>query len=354
MIGGDIMIRSRNLALCLTVLVLFLPTAGTASDNSLWDSALAAYKRGDNDAAVAAFSKIIEQQPKIIEQQPKNAGAYELLELAYHYRAFAHSHKGEYDRAIADYSEVIRLDPKYEAAYLDRGRAYCAKGRYDQAIADYSEGIRLNPENMRTYNDRAGAYFAKDDYNRAIADFSEVIRLTPKPNAWLGYLQRGSSYSAMRDYDRAIADYNEAISLAPKEPWPYSGRGYAYYAQGKHDRAVADYEIVARLYREKLATNPKDIVALSGVAWMLATCPEGKFRNGAKALEYATKYCESIPQKDAFCLDTMAAAYAESGNFDRAIETERQAISEYKGENPGFRKRLQVYQSRKPYRADIK
>ena len=57
----------------------------------------------------------------------------------------AYGNKGEYDRAISDFTEAIRLDPKLASAYYNRGIAYENKGEHDKAIADYTEAIRLEP-----------------------------------------------------------------------------------------------------------------------------------------------------------------------------------------------------------------
>jgi len=93
-----------------------------------------------------------------------------------------YSNKGDNDRAIADYTEVIKLDPKHTDAYNNRGNAYYNKNNYDQAIADYTEAIRLNPKFADAYNNRGNAYLNKNDYNRAIADYNEALRLNPNHN----------------------------------------------------------------------------------------------------------------------------------------------------------------------------
>jgi predicted Zn-dependent protease len=91
----------------------------------------------------------------------------------------AYHDKRDFDRAIGDFDEAIRLDPNDAKAYANRGIAYGCKGDYDRAIADFEEAIRLSPRNAAFFGVRATTYLAKGDYDRAIADFDEAIRLNP-------------------------------------------------------------------------------------------------------------------------------------------------------------------------------
>ena len=88
--------------------------------------------------------------------------------------------KGEFDKAIADFTEAIRLDPRRAEAYWGRAHAYAKKGEFDKAIADFTEAIRLDPRHAEAYCGRAYAYAKKGEFDKAIADYTEAIRLNPK------------------------------------------------------------------------------------------------------------------------------------------------------------------------------
>jgi len=160
-------------------------------------------------------------------------------------RGQAEFDKQDYDRAISDYSEAIRLDATYVAAFGNRGNAYYAKQDYDHAIADYNEVTRLDPNDERAFGNRGDAYYHKQDYDHAIVDYNEAIRLDPKDADVLG--MRGDAYYHKQDYDHAIADYNKAIRLDPTNAGNFGNRGNAYKAKQDYDHAIADYSEVIRL-----------------------------------------------------------------------------------------------------------
>jgi tetratricopeptide (TPR) repeat protein len=124
--------------------------------------------------------------------------------IAYHSRVRLYSEKGDWDKAIADYSEVIRLYPQAAEAYAFRGNVYHEKGDYNRAIADCTQAIRLDPQFAAAYNNRGLVYEKKKDYDRAIADYTEAIRLDPQFGK--AYGNRGNAYKAKGDTQRAEAD----------------------------------------------------------------------------------------------------------------------------------------------------
>jgi carboxyl-terminal processing protease len=136
------------------------------------------------------------------------------LVIAFLNRGNGYYAKQDYDRAIADYEQAIKLDSKSVFAFRNRGLSYFNKKDYDRAIADDSRALELNPKYADAFNDRGIAYNAKGDQDHAIADYDAAIRLNPK--FALAYENRGNAYKAKGDEVHAAADYNEANKLDPK------------------------------------------------------------------------------------------------------------------------------------------
>lgn len=153
------------------------------------------------------------------------------------HRASTYLNQRDFDKAIADCSEAIRLNPKLAEAYSIRGYAYSEKGEFDKAITDYNEAIRLNRHDARTYGNRGRAYYNKGELDKAIADYSEAIRLNPKDAK--AYWGRGLAYQS--DLDKAILDFTEALRLDPNFGESYFGRGLAYSKKGEEAKAEEDF-----------------------------------------------------------------------------------------------------------------
>ena len=185
-------------------------------------------------------------------------------------------------------------------------------------------------------------WFFESNYDKAIKDFDEAIRLDPKHSR--AYYSRGNAWDKKGEYDKAIQDYNEAIRLNPKYADAYYSRGIAWKANGEYDKAIKDFNEAIRL-------NPKDMIAYNNLAFLMASCPEAKCRNGAMALKHAKKACELSGWQYADCVDTLAAAYAETGNFTEAIKRQQQAIElAPKDKKDDYKAKLELYKQGKPFR----
>src|SRR5271165_1469487 len=120
--------------------------------------------------------------------------------------------KLDYNKAISEFTEAIRLDPTFAPAYLGRGNAHSNQGNLDEAIRDYCEAIRLDPNYAPAYNNRGVVYGRKGDFNKAISDFTEAIRLDP--NYAIAYENRGVVYFHTGKRAKANADFATARRLA--------------------------------------------------------------------------------------------------------------------------------------------
>ena len=221
----------------------------------------------------------------------------------------------DYDKAISLFTKAImsgeltREDLRF--AYEGRGQAWAEKGDNDRAIADYTKAIVIDPKDAGAYYSRGNAWYNKSDYDKAIADYTKTIEINPKVVEV--YILRGASWDAKGDYDKAIADFTKAIEI-----------------------------------------NPKAVEAYNGLAWLLATCRNDRYRDGKRAIALAEKAVKL--EETANRLDTLAAAYAEAGRFQEAVKTEERAITRIKQSEgwvetlPEYEKHLSSYKAGKPWR----
>ena len=160
---------------------------------------------GAADAMIAACSSIISE----------GRAGDAVIAQALRTRAVAWHNKGDFDRAIADYDQALRLAPNNAAAFNNRGLAWQARGNLDRAIADFGDAIRADPTDQAgAYRFRSHALRQRGDIDGAIADADRSIRLYPDYNA--AYVARGLAYEAKGDTARALADYRVALAMPPK------------------------------------------------------------------------------------------------------------------------------------------
>jgi len=188
---------------------------------------------------IPACTRIIEGRRRSVERA-----------AAYTFRGITYMHKREFEQAIADCSEAVKLSPDNSAGYVCRAGAYSEKGDYDRGIADLDEAIRLAPLAGGPLHMRGITYLRKEDFDRALADFTSALRLDP--NHAESYVLRGQAYYAKGELDRAIADFTSALRLDPSHAKSYVLRGQTYYAKGELDRAVADFSEAIRLAPKRI------------------------------------------------------------------------------------------------------
>jgi tetratricopeptide (TPR) repeat protein len=192
------------------------------------------------DAAIAACNRVINDR----NEAPRGRAE------AFFYRGSNYSMKNEYDRAIGDYTEAIRLDPKMANAYYFRGIAWSIKNNLDRAIADFNQSISLDPNNAGAWDlrclDRAKA---NRDLPQALVDCNESLRLSPNDAGAHG--SRGFVYLRLNRLDEAIADFEAALKPRPNTYWLYA-RGIAKLRKGDTGGVNADI-MAAKGYKADIA-----------------------------------------------------------------------------------------------------
>jgi len=306
-----------------------------------------------------------------IQANPKNAFAFLM-------RGVVRLENEDLDHALADFDESLKLDQNSAPALIARASLWLWKGRLDQAIADATRAIELNPRNAYAFVERGVFYYDMKQYDKALHDFDaavergfkgavieigrgmidlqkgdlkkaqaefyQALRIDPKhPDAYCG---SASIYMMRGDTKRALKVLDQAVELDPQSADSHGNRAIILLSIGKYDKALEDLDDVLRV-------APSSVRAHRERAWILATCPVDKIRNGEEAMKSAAKACELTGWNEPHALMTLAAACSEAGDFDGAVKWQQKAIellSDKAPEKREYRKTLERYQGKKPYR----
>jgi tetratricopeptide (TPR) repeat protein len=281
------------------------------------------------------------------------------------------ANQGDYKAAAADLGPVVTADSQDPQAYVARGYAYFEAGENQRALADATRAVDLEPDAACYLLARSFILTRIGEFNRALDDANAAIELAP--NTADCYAQRGFIYMAMGESGNALKDLDHAIKLGPNTVVYRVQRGFALGMQGRYADARSEWETAIRM-------RPDYGPAYSALGWLQATCPDGKFRDPKSAVENSKRGAElgaptilaalismgavqtkikPKPERSepslAWSLDALAAAYASSGDFRQAVAVQQQAIAHNNtAPNPlatKEKKLLALYQSQKPYRA---
>jgi tetratricopeptide (TPR) repeat protein len=236
-----------------------------------------------------------------VEKDPGSWAAHNNL-------ATALEKKSDLEGAVSHYLKALELKPDETQIHYNLGSLFTLINETDKAIFHYSEALKINPSYPEAHNNIGLLYQQKEDMEKALYHLKESLKYRPNHSAT--HFNLGNLLSEIQDFEGAIRHLEIAIQL-----------------------------------------NPANTLAMNHLAWIYATNPEEKYRDGEKAMKYAQAACKMSEYYDPGCLDTLAAAYAEAGQFDNAIITAKRALA-IQGSIPkeSIEKRLELYQNRKPYR----
>lgn len=229
--------------------------------NLMFNKALALQQLHEPDSAMAEFDRLVGLHPgyanayvargRLKAERADTVGAMADLDraleisaklpYAYVIRASLLMASSEgYERAEADISEAIRLEPKEGDLYVNRAFLRYNRDDYFGAMADYDYAIQLDPLNAAAIYNRGLLRMESRDNDRAIADFSRVLELDPED--YRALYNRVLLYSDTRNYQAALADVNRLIERFPELPEALYMRSDIYRRQGKMGQAETDYK----------------------------------------------------------------------------------------------------------------
>jgi tetratricopeptide (TPR) repeat protein len=350
---------------------------------------------GQLEEAKAIRQKAIDDFAKLLEANPNDPDALQAV-------AELLGRLGNFEEALANANKAIEQNPRISSLYILRGRLYQRQKEFDKAIPDLNRAIDLQPDSFIAFLDRAEVHWESGNKKSAAKDYGrarEARELQDKDLAET--VLRRITVRAEGNVARAIEQMRQYMELdllnaktddrSPDPDYRYQiGRTYlntgrpkeavemltilldsldkksrdtktrsarflslrdradAYLSIGKHPQAVADYEAAIQL-------QPSDDRILNNLAWVLATSTFDEVRSAGRAIEIATKACKVTDYKQAHILSTLAAAYAESGDFERAVEMSTRAVElGGDGETPAtqaqLKNELESYKQKKPWR----
>jgi tetratricopeptide (TPR) repeat protein len=239
---------------------------------------------------------------------------------AWRSRASWHRARGDDESASADLRKAIELDPKYAALHTLRCRALGDMDRLEEAIAHCIRAIELelSPE---AHLEKAGIEKRAGRFQAAVEEIALALARNPKHAEALR--QYMSSLEDLGDYRGAIAAARALADLPLSSPWDIHERGHARMKLGRFAEAKSDYEEVFRATRR---TSPGH-AALS-LAYFLASVPDLAFRDGKRALALVEEAEQVEGQKRYFFYLASAAAHAETGRYEKAIELAQKALAQ--------------------------
>jgi tetratricopeptide (TPR) repeat protein len=248
-------------------------------------------------------SEALEHYLAAVKIKPDNAKAHYNVGIAL-------TSLGRTDEAIKQYRIALLIDPTHTNSLRALADSLLKSGKTSAALAHYQSLLKTNPDNADIHLIVGNTLIHGGDVTGGIKHLREVIRVEPKN--FDAQLNLASALASQNKVEEAIASYQKALQLDPNSALAHYEFGAALF-DAKRDR-----EAVPQL-REALRLSPNATLALDKLAWILSTSTDASLRNGKEAILLAERACQITQNTNAITLATLSAAYAEDGQFEKAI-----------------------------------
>jgi len=289
-------------------------------------------KKGQTNEAMDCFRKSLAINPRFSEP--------------YHNLASAFIQKGQLDEAIVHYQEALQIQPNSPATLNFLGIALLLKGRMDEAAVCFQRVLELNPHYAEAEYNLGRVLGSHGKLDEAIERYQQAIR--DKPDYPLAHFDLARALGLQNRWEEATEHCRKALELKPDYADAHFFYGTILGQSGQVNEAVAEY-------RAALRFNPDLAGALNNLAWVLAASSENELHNGPEAVRLAQRACDLTHYQEPQFIGTLAAAYAEVGQFPEAMSTAEKAaqladqsgLSDLAAKN---RQLLELYRAGKPVR----
>ncbi len=279
-------------------------------DGATWFcSAMTHWKLEDKDQASLRYERGV----KWLEQHAPDASKFA---AQHRIRTQASALLG---RTVAELDRAITANPNDPAPRLARARLFSGLKQWDQAVADYSEVLKLKLDDPTVWSERANLYtFHLGLNDKAVGDYGEAIRLKPN-DAW-NWGRRGRTYMLLSQWDKATADIEQAIKLES----PVGEDWYWYVLLRLHAGKTDDYRaICARLFDRYRDTKDGWSAISMARAWSLVPGALDDPKHAVRLAEFVV----SADAKNGWHQHVLGLAHYRAGQHEQAIHSFRESLA---------------------------
>ena len=266
--------------------------------------AVALRRQGRFEEAVRAYRRALEIRPRDFHAHDRLAVTLRRL--------------GKFDQAVAHHSRAVELKDDYPQGHYEWGITLRRLGKPDQAVERFRRAVKVDPAYYQAHSSLGAALTDLGKSEEALKHFRKALEINPKHLT--AHHDLGVCLRELGKLDLAVSHLRRALEINPMSYHAHTSLADTLNRMGKPVEAV-------RRFRRALEINPRFLLAHNGLAWVLATSAEPAVRDGKTALRHALIACRATGFKSPVLLDTLAAAYAETGQFADAVRYAEQALT---------------------------
>jgi protein O-mannosyl-transferase len=224
---------------------------------------------------------------------------------------------GKVNGAIAQFRRALQIQPDYAVAHNNLGNALLRLGQTADSYTHLQKALELDPNNAEAHNNLGNTLVQMGRVNEAATHYGKAVEIDPS------YAQAHNNLGALflqtGDLEESVTHLQRALALEPDSANAHNNLANTLMRIGKIDEALSHYNTALEL-------RPSDVNAQNNLAWLLATFPDARIRNGPKAIQLAEHANIATEGTNPVIAATLSAAYAETGRFPEAVKTARRAL----------------------------